>query len=157
MRRSAAMRTLILAALLATPILATPALATSDDLRSVAGMEGRARVLLTFSPTLGDRRLKAQRATMAHFGVGAAERDVVFVQVSQGQVLGAHDRDDKLRRKFDTPAPRYRTLLIGKDGKVALDLDRPIDEATLARAIDAMPMRRAEVARARAGMGKTTQ
>ncbi|QJU59470.1 DUF4174 domain-containing protein [Sphingomonas sp. AP4-R1] len=135
-------------------LAAAPALATDSDLRSVAGMAQHNRVVLVFSPTLRDPRLQTQRQIMARFAAGAAARDLILVQVSEGRVIGAHDNHPKLRRRFDTPAPRYRTLLLGKDGKVAIDAAGPIDEPHLKAAIDAMPMRREEVRRAKAGEGR---
>lgn len=146
-RRYGSMRKLALAALL----IATPALAVEGDLRSVAGMKTHNRVLIVFAPALTDPRLEQQRKVMAHFSLGAAERDLLLVQVAQGKVIGAHDSEEKLRDRFHTPAPRYRTLLLGKDGSVALDAVGPVDEQLLKQKIDAMPMRQAEVAHARAG------
>ena len=137
--------------LLAAALLAIPALAERGDLRSVAGFKTHNRVLLVFSPALTDPRLEEQRKIMARFGPGAAERDLVFVQVAQGKVLGAHDDEGKLRAKYHTPVPRYRTLLIGKDGSVSLDAAGPVDDKVLAQRIDAMPMRKAEIAHAKAG------
>jgi hypothetical protein len=132
-------------------VAATPAAATDDDLRSVAGMAQHNRVLLVFSPSMRDSRLEQQRQIMARFAAGALARDLILVQVSEERVLGAHDDDRKLRRHFRTPAPRYRTLLIGKDGQVAIDTAAPIDEQHLQAAIDAMPMRQEEMRRAKAG------
>jgi hypothetical protein len=140
---------LAFAALLA----AAPASATDDDLRTVAGMAQHNRVLLVFAPSMRDPRLETQRQIMARFAAGALARDLVLVQVSEGRVLGAHDNDRKLRRKFQTPAQRYRTLLIGKDGKVAMDSVGPIDERQLRATIDAMPMRQEEIRRAKTGQG----
>lgn len=145
------MRAFLPLALIATPLMAASVLASAADLRSVAGMKDHSRVLLVFAPTMRDARLEEQRKAMARFSLGAAERDLVFVQVSEGKVLGAHDRDDKLRAKYKVPGPAYRTLLIGKDGSVSLTVDGPVDEHRLEAAIDAMPMRKFEVARAQAG------
>jgi hypothetical protein len=136
-------------------LLAAPAFATDADLRSVAGMAQHNRVLLVFSPVMRDARMERQRQIMARFAADALSRDLVFVQVSEGKVLGAHDEDRKLRRRFQTPAPRYRTLLIGKDGKVAVDAAGPLDERQLRATIDGMPMRREEMRRAKAGEGRT--
>lgn len=126
-------------------LLAAPAAAMKTDLRSVAGMMGQQRVLLVFAPTMRDRRLEAQRRAIARFGAGAAARDLVLVQVADGKVIGAHNREERLRRTYDTPTGRYRTLLIGKDGNVALDEPGPISERRLQQVIDAMPMRQKEM------------
>ncbi|MDO6413460.1 DUF4174 domain-containing protein [Sphingomonas sp. BIUV-7] len=141
------------AALLLALAASVPAAATDDDLRSVAGMAQHNRVLLVFAPSMRDGRLEAQRQAMSRFAAGALARDLVIVQVAEGKVIGAHDVDRKLRRRFTTPAPRFRALLIGKDGRVAIDSATPLDEHRLQAAIDAMPMRQEEVRRAKAGEG----
>ena len=138
--------TLLLAAL---PL--TSAISADADLRSVSGMQSHERVLLVFAPSLADRRLDAQRAEFAKFGLGAAERDLAFVQADLTHVIGATDKADKLRAKFRIPPGDYRTLLIAKDGHIALTAPGPISAARLAQAIDSMPMRQQEMRRARAG------
>ena len=45
-----------------------------------------------------------------------------------------------------TGAPAFRVRLVGKDGGVKLDQATPIEVTTLFALIDAMPMRRAEMA-----------
>jgi hypothetical protein len=147
------MRYLILPLLL---LFAAPALATDDDLRSVVGMANHNRVVLVFAPSLSDSRLVAQRESMARLGLEAAERDMLLVQVAGAQVVGSHDDAAKLRRKFQVAPQAYRTLLIGRDGRIAQHADGPIDAARLIAAIDAMPMRQEEVRRAHAGLGKKT-
>ena len=150
--RSVAMHRYILPiATLLSLAVAVPSGATDTDLRTVAGMAQHNRVLLVFAPTMRDARLEAQREAMARFAAGALARDLVLVQVSEGRVLGAHDVDRKLRRRFGTSAPRFRLLLIGKDGRVAIDSETPIDERRLQSAIDAMPVRQAEIRQAQAG------
>lgn len=138
-------------ALLVGAALSAPAPAVEADLRSVSGMVGHDRVLLVFAPTVRDARLEAERKVMARFTLGAAERDLILVQVAEGKVLGAHDDEGKLRDKFHTPPRRFRVLLIGRDGKIALDSPLPVDEHRIAATIDAMPMRQAEIAHAKAG------
>lgn len=126
-------------------LVAAPLAASPDDLRSVAGMQFHNRVLLVFAPTLRDRRLAAQRDAMARAALDAAGRDLVLVQVGDGQVIGAHDKADRLRRHFAVAPQTYRVLLIGKDGKVARQSAGLMDAATVMRTIDAMPMRQAEM------------
>ena len=140
---------LVAIALAALPLTAH---ATSDDLRSVAGMQFHQRVLLVFAPSLADRRMDAQRVEIAKFGLGAAERDLTFVQADMTRVIGAHDQAKRLRAHFRIPPAAYRTILIGKDGQIALARDGPISAADIQHAIDTMPMRVEEVRRARAGM-----
>ena len=145
MRRSR-LGALLLAAALGA---ALPAGATQADLRSVAAMQYRDRVLLVFAPSLHDARLARQQAIMAGAALDAAARDLIFVQVAGGAVIGAHDDAGRLRRHYRVSASDYRTLLIGKDGNVALSMAGPIERARLIGAIDAMPMRQEELRRAR--------
>jgi hypothetical protein len=125
--------------------------ATEDDLRSVAAMTGRARVLIAFAPSLQDTRMNQQRAEMARFAIGAAQRDLSFVQVDLTHVIGATDQAGPLRAHFQIPPNTYRTLLIDKDGKIAIGTDGPLVADRIAQVIDAMPSRQEEVRRAHAG------
>ncbi|WP_174273658.1 DUF4174 domain-containing protein [Sphingomonas bacterium] len=134
--------------------IATPAIAGPADLHSIAGMQSYYRVLIAFAPRLSDPRLRAQAAEMARFGAGAAERDLLFVQVGDGKVIGASDTPARLAARYRVPANAFRSLLIGKDGTVALTQASPIAAATLRARIDAMPMRREEARRMRPGLGK---
>jgi len=125
--------------------------ATADDQRSVSAMTGKARVLVAFAPSLQDARLGQQRTEMARFAIGAAQRDLVFVQVDQTHVIGATDQASQIRAHFQVAPNAYRTFLIGKDGEVELVADAPIPSDRIAQAIDATPSRREEVRRARLG------
>ena len=67
---------------------------------------------------------------------------------AEGRPLSAGDVA-ALRRRLRVEAGRFTALLVGKDGHVALRSHEPVVAARLFPAIDAMPMRRAEVARRR--------
>jgi hypothetical protein len=140
--------------LLLTLLVAAPLNATKTDVRSVAGMQFHNRVLLVFAPSLKDPRLLAQQAVMAKAALEASDRDLVFVQVAEGRVLGAHDKADHLQQRYHIAPSTYHAFLIGKDGKVASEAAGPVDAATLMHKIDAMPMRQEEIRRVRAGLGK---
>ena len=140
--------------LLAAALFGGPALATDNDLRSVAAMQHHDRLVLVFAPGFKDARLTQQRGEMARFGAGAAARDLLFIQVAEGKVLGARDDANRLRLKYHVTADAYQTFLIDKDGEVALHQAGPIPAAQLQAAIDAMPMRQEEVRRAKAGLGR---
>jgi hypothetical protein len=131
-------------------LAAAPAAATGDDLRSIAGMQSHNRVVLAFAPRLDDARMTAQRAAFAKIGLEAAERDLVLVQVDPTRVIGASDTSARLRRRFGIAPDQFRTLVIGKDGRVALSSSAAIDGGRIVRLIDAMPMRQAERAHAAA-------
>jgi hypothetical protein len=128
-----------------------PAYATRDDLRSVRAMRDNFRVLIVFTPSLADARLAAQRAIMARLALDAAKRDLLFVQVDPTTVIGAHDKGDKLRRRFRVPVLAYHAILLGKDGRVLREAAGLMEGAAILHAIDGSPLRRAEVRRAHAG------
>jgi len=132
-------------------LLGAPAVATPDDLRTVSAMQNHNRVLLVFAPRLDDPRLAAQRRAFDGAALAMAERDLLLVQVAGGQVIGAHDKADKLRTRHHVSPGDYRTMLIGKDGEVAMSIVGPISAGHLVQRIDAMPMRQDEMRRARAG------
>lgn len=97
------------------------------------------RVLLMLAAP-GDARAAQQARIVAADRAGAAERDLVLVQPE------AEDQG-RLRRRYGVAPGRFAVLLIGKDGGVKLRSDAPLTARTLFDAIDAMPMRRAEMRR----------
>jgi hypothetical protein len=131
--------------------LAVAGHATKNDLRSISGMRQYYRVLIVFTPSLADARLTAQRAIMAQISVEAARRDVIFVQVDPMTVIGAHDHDDRLRRRFHVPVRDYRAFLIDKDGRILREAAGPIEGAAILHAIDAASPHQIELQRTRAG------
>ena len=143
----------MLLAAAAAMLLAAPGLSTPDDLRTVAAMQNHNRVLLVFAPSLDDARLTAQRREFDVHALAMSERDLLLVQVAGDEVIGAHDKADKLRRRHHVAEGEYRTLLIGKDGHTAMTIVGPISAAHLEERIDAMPMRQDEMRRAREGKG----
>ena len=132
-------------------LFAIPAQATPDDLRSITGMRDHYRVLIVFTPSLHDARLRAQRAIMARLGLEAAKRDLLFVQVDPMTVIGASDKPDKLRRKFLVPVLNYHAILIDKDGRTLQESHGPIEANAILHAIDIAPRRQFELHRARMG------
>ena len=118
-------------------LLPAAAQATSDDLRSIAGMQTHNRALVVFAPSLGDPRMNRQHAIMAQLAVQAAGRDLLFVQVDGTRVIGAHDTAVSLRRRFRVPTGTFRAMLIDKDGKVVLAAPAPISGRSIIGAIDA--------------------
>jgi hypothetical protein len=116
--------------------LAAPVEATPNDLRSLTGMRDQNRVLIVFTPSLADARLGVQRGIMAQIALEAARRDLLFVQVDPVTVVGAHDKSDKLRRRFHVPVLKYHAILIDKDGRVLREASGPMEGADILRAID---------------------
>ena len=132
-------------------LVTVPAHATKDDLRSIAGMRDHYRVLIVFTPSLADARLAAQRAIMARWGLEAAKRDLLFVQVDPMTVIGASDNADKLRRKFVVPVLNYHAILIDKDGRTLQETPGPMEPGAILHAIDTAPQRQYELRRAHMG------
>lgn len=151
MARWERMKILRTAAIALGLVLGGSAHATSDDLRSITGMQDHYRVLIVFTPSLADARLAAQRAIMAQFALEASKRDLLFVQVDPMTVIGASDKADKLRRKFVVPVLNYHAILIDKDGRTLREAPGPMDGAAILHAIDVRPLRKTEVIRAHAG------
>ncbi len=87
-----------------------------------------------------DGRVAEQARLLAADRAGAAERDLVVVEPV------ALDQAD-LRRRYGVAPGRFAALLIGRDGGVKLRSGEPMSTRTLFEAIDAMPMRQAEMRR----------
>ena len=81
-----------------------------------------------------------QARVLAADRAGTVERDLVLVEPA------AVDQAD-LRRRYGVAPGRFAALLIGRDGGVKLRGDEPMSTRTLFEAIDAMPMRQAEMRR----------
>jgi hypothetical protein len=113
--------------------------------RSVAAMQWQRRVVVLSAPSAVDAALQEQQQMVA-FWAGAAERDVDIVQIVGDSLIGAADPASTVRARFGLPPDRFMVVLVGKDGHVALRSNRPVSAATLAARIDAMPIRKAEMA-----------
>lgn len=104
----------------------------------------QARMLLLFAPREDDPSLLREREILADASVGAAERDVVVVEV-----VGEHASETRLsglalRLALHVPADRFTVILIGKDGGEKMRVSQPISAGALFATIDAMPMRKNE-------------
>ena len=106
---------------------------------------GLHRVVLVFAPSAEDARLRYQLSELHRLTRAADTRDLLQVTVAGDRVEGASDASASLRERFHVVLGGYRTFLIGKDGHRALTSSSPIPAEEIARAIDAMPMRRYEV------------
>jgi hypothetical protein len=100
--------------------------ASAVALPDLAAYQGVRRVLVIDQPSGNDPAFRAQLAAFEAVAAELAERDVEIVRVPG--------------------APVFRVRLVGKDGGVKLDSAEPVAAAEVFALIDAMPMRRAEVA-----------
>jgi hypothetical protein len=113
-----------LAAYLAEGCAGAPAAGLA--LPDLAAHQWRHRVLVIDAPVQATEAYRRQLAWLDAAKAGLEERDLHVVT--------------------RTGAPAFRVRLVGKDGGVKLDQATPIEVTTLFALIDAMPMRRAEMA-----------
>ncbi|MEM6458808.1 MAG: DUF4174 domain-containing protein [Planctomycetota bacterium] len=115
---------------------------------------GSHRPLLIFADSPDRPDLIRQRRLLAEHRPGLADREMLVVEIIgpavtlDGQPVPADAR--KLRRQHNLPddAP-FALRLVGKDTGVKLRSDRPVAAERLFALIDAMPMRRREIAERR--------
>ncbi|MCC5829342.1 MAG: DUF4174 domain-containing protein [Phycisphaeraceae bacterium] len=114
------------------------------------------RPVIVFAPEVDEDRLSAQMNRLAEAEAGLIERDILVVPVigpvaavqRDGQAI-AYRVGDVLRRRFGVDRKAFAVVLVGKDGQ-GKRIDREVvDAAELFETIDAMPMRRTEMLRAR--------
>jgi hypothetical protein len=112
------------------------------------------RPLVVFAPSETDANYLKQRSIVTASRSGFADRDVVIVFVVGDRVraeLGGEPGASAgtLRKRFGAGPGDFRVLLIGKDGGVKRSSNSPLAAAVVFGDIDAMPMRRDEVARSK--------
>ena len=122
-------------------LAAVPTMMTADP-NSIRQMRWERRVLIVSAPQAQDPALAEQRDILARWKPEAAARDLSLVEIVGSSVSGVASDAKTLRRDYRLPAG-FTVLLIGKDAGVKLRRSTPIAAETLARTIDAMPMRRA--------------
>lgn len=92
--------------------------------------------ILVVSGAPGNAKIAAVRRIARAYTKGFRERDLLVVEIGE---------DPKVRARFGLGAG-FSEALIGKDGGVKLRRKKPIQAAELFGIIDAMPMRREEMA-----------
>ena len=110
---------------------------------------GSSRVLILSAPDASDPALEKETQQLQGHEAGLHERDMVVIRAVGNQVTGAPKLSldaNRIRRAAGLPADRFSLALIGKDGSVVLKQFRPVAIGALFRTIDAMPMRREEMA-----------
>ena len=109
------------------------------------------RIVLLFSPALGNSMFDQQVEELKKDPDGVMERDLIIFVIKQDQVLDlVHDRSTplsagKLREKYLREGNRFQYVLIGKDGGIKLEKTEFVPNSYLYSVIDAMPMRRQEM------------
>ncbi|MDJ0654039.1 MAG: DUF4174 domain-containing protein [Xanthomonadales bacterium] len=111
----------------------------------------KARVLLVFSPSAGDTRSTAFLQAADAAACAVAERDMVIGRISPagtsflGENTIAPSDAAALRQRFGIAPEAFRILLVGKDGGVKGDYQRPPSLSVVFDLVDSMPMRRQEM------------
>ena len=127
--------------MIAPAILAAAAMLAAS-FPSISALRWERRILLVCAPSAEDPAFQQQRRIVASWQAGAKERDLIIVEIVGDKVVGASDRADALRIRYDLPTDAFAVMLIGKDGGTKLRRTEPIPAVTLEGTIDAMPMRR---------------
>ena len=133
-----------LAVLPLVPAGAVPARASGLD-----PYRWRNRVLILRVERFDQVALAQQKALLREDPRGLADRDMVAFAVTADAVVPivgeAPASPPSLRIVRARPERGFQAVLIGKDGGVKAQWNRPVPMATLFAAIDAMPMRQREM------------
>ena len=108
------------------------------------------RVLVIFSPGGDDPNLQLQDAALGAEQDGLVERHMTVIHILADNVVSIDGKPqvgsgEHFHEHFGVTKDEFRVLLIGKDGGVKLDRDRPVSVGELFSLIDSMPMRRYEM------------
>ncbi len=101
------------------------------------------RVLVVVAP-LGDPAAVEQRRIYHSAVNGMTERAIIL-----GEALDSSERSRQIRYLLGADGRRFQVFLVGKDGNTAISSDKPLSADYLFGKVDAMPMRRDEMKRAR--------
>ncbi len=103
------------------------------------------RVLLVFAPTELDPTYREQIKLWQNEKTGFDERQLLVLPVFTDAKRPAGDPPGTLAKKYNVYPKTFEVVLVGKDGHDAYRSAKPVPPASLYAAIDAMPMRRAEM------------
>ena len=132
----------------------------------LGSFEWNSRPIVIFgSGEASDAQAGAQLKSLWSMSDNLASRDIVLVSVQKDKVLvhrpqdASSDSDSRtyedaalageLRAHFEVTKGQFTVLLIGKDGSVKRRSETPVDSQSLFSQIDSMPMRQAEMIKAR--------
>lgn len=133
-------------AMLALAVFFSLAAARAQDAdKPLSAYRDRNRVLLVFAPTELDLAYREQTRLWQNEKAGFDERQLVVLPVFADAKKPAGDPPGTLARKYNLDPKTFTLILIGKDGHDAYRSAKPVPAATVYAAIDAMPMRRAEM------------
>ena len=113
--------------------------------KGLAQYRDKNRVLLVFAPTAQDPAYLEQTKLWKNEKPGFDERQLVVVPVPADARGPEAANILALEKKYGVDAKAFDVVLLGKDGHDAYRSAKPLRADVLYAAIDAMPMRRAEM------------
>ena len=128
-------------------LAAAPAQDANNADKPLSAYRDKNRVLLVFAPTELDLAYREQIKLWQNEKTGFDERQLLVLPVFAEAKKPAGDPPGTLARKYNIDPKTFALVLIGKDGHDAYRSAKPVPAAALYPAVDAMPMRRAEMKR----------
>ncbi|HEY2048269.1 MAG TPA: DUF4174 domain-containing protein [Caulobacteraceae bacterium] len=108
---------------------------------SLSGLQGQNVVAVIFAPGADDPRFSQQTSELYHLTAQPPFQSLMVVGVAGDTVMGVTDAPGALRARFGVPPTAFRFLLVGKDGRIALNQGSVVTQDRIAQAIEAMPTR----------------
>jgi hypothetical protein len=139
----------------ASPVEQDPSYQVRQVMFDLSDHVWKSRVLLIFAPCRSNQNYCRFRCDLEFQNDGAVERDLCLVKIfERGVSYAGHDplatsAVEQLRDQFAVKPGGSAFILVGKDGSVKLRRSQ-LRVADLFAVIDAMPMRRAEMAESKA-------
>ena len=104
------------------------------------------RVLLVFTPDNSHINYQRQNIILSKIAAGMDERNITTIAAMANGMLLINNNEqsqtaDNFYQRYAVTEKQFRVILIGKDGKVKLDRNKPVFAEELFALIDAMPMR----------------
>lgn len=104
---------------------------------ALSAFKGHNDVAMMFAPGAADPRFSEQTSELAKLTAQPDFQSLIVVGVADGTVMGASDTSASLRSRFGVAPAGFRFILLGKDGRVALDQGSVVTEKRIAQAIKA--------------------
>jgi hypothetical protein len=124
-------------------VIGAIAVSANSQASPLETLRWKSRILVVVAPA-GDAAAQAQRTIYQSAAKGMAERSIVLAEA-----LDDSARSRQIRSRLSADGTRFQVFLVGKDGHTAVASDKPLSAEDLFARVDAMPMRRDEIRRAR--------
>jgi Domain of unknown function (DUF4174) len=124
-------------------LLGTITMTNGSEASPLDEFHWKSRVLVVVAPA-GDTAAEAQRRIYESSAGGISERSIFLTEA-----LDESERSRQIRSRLSADGRRFQVFLVGKDGQTAISSDKPLSGDYMFARVDAMPMRRDEMRRAR--------